>query len=68
MAILDNIDNPSYPEPWSRQTPKGYETPLNIARLQDNESVINDGLALKVFESFCCNKCICQSNKSRDQE
>jgi hypothetical protein len=25
MAILDNLDNSSYPEPWIRQTPKGYE-------------------------------------------
>ena len=23
MAILDNLDNPNYPESWSRQTPKG---------------------------------------------
>ena len=31
MAILDNLDNPSYPESWVRHTPKGMnivnETP-----------------------------------------
>lgn len=31
MAILDNLDNPLYPEPWHRQTPKGYD-PLAIAK------------------------------------
>ena len=30
MAILDNLDNPSYPEPWHRQTPKGYEPSSKI--------------------------------------
>lgn len=50
-----------YPDSWSRQTPKGYETPMNIVRLQDNESVINDGLALKVFQKFCCDGCTCKS-------
>jgi hypothetical protein len=50
-----------YPEPWSRQTPKGYESAIDIARLQDSESVINDGLALKVFQEFCCESCSCKS-------
>jgi hypothetical protein len=54
MAILDNIDNPSYPESWHRQTPKGYD--LN----SDNKKVINDGLALKVFQSQCCDTCSCK--------
>jgi len=54
MAILDNIDNPSYPESWHRQTPKGYD--LN----SDNKKVINDGLALKVFQSQCCDTCSCE--------
>jgi hypothetical protein len=50
----------NYPESWARQTPKGYET--NIARLQDGEPiVINDGLALKVFQDYCCNGCSCKS-------
>lgn len=66
MAILDNLDNPSYPEPWSRQTPKGYEPHIGIARLQDNESVINDGLALKVFQSQCCDTCSCKPAVSND--
>jgi hypothetical protein len=48
-----------YPDSWSRQTPKGYEP--TIPRLQDNESVINDGLALKVFQEFCCDGCTCKS-------
>lgn len=56
-----------YPDSWSRQTPKGYETPLNIARLQDNESVINDGLALKVFQEFCCDGCTCKSELEHDK-
>jgi hypothetical protein len=54
MAILDNIDNPSYPEPWHRQTPKGYEPYLN------NKKVINDGLALKVFQEEVCDNCSCK--------
>lgn len=47
-----------YPESWSRQTPKGYET--EIARLQEGESVINDGLALKIFKEKCCDQCLCE--------
>lgn len=46
-----------YPESWSRQTPKGYEA--EIARLQEGESVINDGLALKIFQDKCCDQCLC---------
>jgi hypothetical protein len=49
----------SYPESWGRQTPKGYEP--NIALLKDGESIVNDGLALKVFQEFCCESCVCQS-------
>ena len=44
-----------YPESWSRQTPKGYDPN------SDNKKVINDGLALKVFEEFCCDSCSCQT-------
>jgi hypothetical protein len=56
-----------YPDSWSRQTPKGYETPINIPRLQDNEPVINDGLALKFFEEFCCDSCSCKSEKDHNK-
>ena len=31
-----------YPDSWSRQTPKGYETSGSIARLQDGVSIISD--------------------------
>ena len=31
-----------YPESWSRQTPKGYEKDISIARLQDGVSIISD--------------------------
>jgi hypothetical protein len=55
MPILDNIDNPSYPEPWHRQTPKGYDPHSN------NEKVINNGLALKVFEEEVCDHCSCKT-------
>ncbi len=54
MAILDNLDNPSYPDPWIRQTPKGYEP------YSDNEKVINNGLALKVFQEEVCDHCSCK--------
>jgi len=45
-----------YPESWSRQTPKGYDPHSN------NEKVINNGLALKVFEEFCCDSCSCKTS------
>jgi hypothetical protein len=57
-----------YPEPWSRQTPKGYETNVNIARLQDGEAIINDGLALKVFQEFCCESCSCKSENDHKKD
>jgi hypothetical protein len=67
MAILNNLNNPSYPEPWHRQTPTGYET--NIALLQDGEPiVINDGLALKVFQDYCCNGCSCKSESDHKKD
>jgi len=44
-------------ESWSRQTPKGFET--EIARLQEDEPIINDGLALKIFQDKCCDQCLC---------
>ena len=51
-----------YPESWSRQTPKGYEADSSIARLQDGVSIVpNDGLALKVFQEFCCDGCTCKT-------
>ena len=56
-----------YPESWSRQTPKGYEKDSSIARLQDNESVINNGLALKVFQEFCCESCSCKSESDHEK-
>jgi hypothetical protein len=31
-----------YPEPWVRQTPKGYEPSCSIARLEDGVSIIPD--------------------------
>jgi len=55
MPILDNLDNTSYPESWSRQTPKGYDPHSN------NEKVINNGLALKVFEEEVCDHCSCKT-------
>ena len=51
----------NYPEAWHRQTPKGYDPYGNMDKLQYNESVINDGLALKVFQEFCCESCSCKS-------
>ena len=60
MAILDNLDNSSYPEPWSRQTPKGYEP------YSDNKNVINNGLALKVFEEEVCDHCSCKTTVVND--
>jgi hypothetical protein len=57
-----------YPEPWSRQTPKGYEPSINIARLQDGEAIINDGLALKVFQEFCCESCSCKSENDHKKD
>jgi hypothetical protein len=56
-----------YPESWSRQTPKGYETNGSIAKLQDGEAVINDGLALKVFQQFCCESCSCKSESEHEK-
>jgi len=56
-----------YPESWARQTPKGYETESNIARLQDGESVVNNGLALKVFQEFCCESCSCKSESDHEK-
>jgi|688.fasta_scaffold1793685_1 hypothetical protein len=53
-----------YPESWQRQTPKGYEPYSSVHKLQDNEFVINDGLALKVFQDFCCNGCFCTSENN----
>jgi hypothetical protein len=61
MSILDNLDNPLYPESWDIQTPKGYDPHIEIARLQNKESVIiNDGLALKVFNEEVCDHCSCK--------
>jgi hypothetical protein len=28
-----------------------------------DNSTVNDGLALKVFQDYCCNGCTCQSSK-----
>lgn len=50
----------TYPESWGRQSPKCYES--NIAMPQDGESIIvNDGLALKMFQNFCCESCSCKT-------
>jgi hypothetical protein len=67
MPFLENFES-SFPESWERQRPKGYETHGSIARLQDNESVINDGLALKVFQEFCCDSCSCRSENDHKKE
>jgi hypothetical protein len=58
MAILDNIDNPSYPESWSRQTPKGYDPHSN------NENVINKGL--EIIEKPCCDSCSCKTTVTNE--
>lgn len=42
-----------YPESWSRQTPKGYESAI--------EPIMNNGLALKMFQEICCESCTCKS-------
>ena len=55
MGILENFESSIYPEPWHRQTPKGYDP------YASNKKVINDGLALKVFQEFCCESCHCKS-------
>lgn len=37
----------------------------------ENESVINDGLALKIFSEICCNGCTCKSESdhiTKDQD
>jgi hypothetical protein len=59
----------NYPESWSRQRPKGYESNIGIARLQDGEPIIlNDGLALKVFQEFCCESCSCKSENDHKKD
>ncbi len=36
-----------------------------IARLQDGVSIVpNDGLALKVFQEFCCDGCTCKTESA----
>jgi hypothetical protein len=58
-----------YPDSWDRQKPKGYEPDINIARLQDGEPIIlNDGLALKVFQDFCCESCSCKSENDHKKD
>jgi len=32
------------------------------------EKPVNDGLALKVFQEFCCDSCSCKSEKDHDKE
>ena len=54
MSILDNLDNPLYLESWDIQTPKDYDPHSN------NKEVINDGLALKVFNEEVCDHCSCK--------
>jgi hypothetical protein len=45
MGFLDNLESSTY-----------------MAKLQDGVSIIpNDGLALKVFQEFCCDSCSCKS-------
>ncbi len=39
-----------------------------IARLQDGESVVNNGLAIKIFSETCCNGCTCSSSNDHKQE
>jgi hypothetical protein len=53
-----------YPDSWSRHTPKGFDMHSKI----DNKSVINDGLALKVFQEFCCDGCTCKSESDHALE
>jgi hypothetical protein len=50
----------NYPESWARQKPKGYESSIYIAT--------NDGLALKVFQEFCCDGCSCKSEKDHNKK
>ena len=38
----------------------------NIARLQDGESVINNGLALKIFEEEVCDHCSCKTTVTNE--
>jgi len=49
-----------YPDSWARQTPKGYYPYL------DNEKVINNGLALKVFEEEVCDHCSCKTTVTNE--
>jgi hypothetical protein len=52
MGFLDNLESSTY-----------------MAKLQDDVSIIpNDGLALKVFQEFCCDSCSCKSEKDHDKE
>ena len=49
-----------YPESWHRQTPKGYDLH------SDNKKVINDGLALKVFNEEVCDHCSCKTTVTNE--
>jgi hypothetical protein len=33
-----------------------------------NEKPVNDGLALKVFQEFCCNGCSCKSESNHNNK
>jgi hypothetical protein len=33
-----------------------------------NEKPVNDGLALKVFQEFCCNSCSCKSENDHNNK
>ena len=51
-----------YPDSWVRQRPKGYEPKF------EEGSVVNDGLALKVFQNFCCESCSCKSENDHKKD
>lgn len=59
MPFLENLES-SFPESWSRQRPKGYESSTYIAT--------NDGLALKMFQEYCCDSCSCRSENDHKKE
>lgn len=59
MPFLENLEN-SFPDSWPRQRPKGYESSIEIAR--------NDGLALRMFQEYCCDSCSCRSENDHKKE
>ena len=68
MSFLENLENTMFPEEAGNGELIHQETIITKGYESAIEPVMNNGLALKMFQEMCCDGCTCKSESDHALE